>query len=191
MKITDMPEMLHGGAVPYELVLFDMDGTLITGYMDNPDKDYHKWDILPGRAEKLFQIRRFGNTFGTHTEIGIVTNQAGVAFGHITLEEGHKKVFEQVASSFGINWKYVRACWYHPDATVPQYNDPVMCEFRKPSGESIKRIQEQWMHGRHQKSYPLTLFVGDREEDRLAAKDAGVDFQWAHDFFGDAPKEAL
>src|SRR5690348_3152920 len=32
-----------------------------------------------------------------------------------------------------------------------------------------------------------TLYVGDREEDRLAALAAGCDFAWAWDHFGDGP----
>jgi D-glycero-D-manno-heptose 1,7-bisphosphate phosphatase len=30
-----------------------------------------------------------------------------------------------------------------------------------------------------------TLYVGDRPEDEQAAKNAGVDFVWASEFFGD------
>jgi D-glycero-D-manno-heptose 1,7-bisphosphate phosphatase len=60
------------------LYLFDLDGTLISGYMDRPDRDFTKWGVLPGRVEYLVQLRAHEH------QLGIVTNQAGVAFGHVT-----------------------------------------------------------------------------------------------------------
>ena len=39
------------------LYAFDLDGTLISSYMDNPGKDYHTWSVLPGRVEMLRAAR--------------------------------------------------------------------------------------------------------------------------------------
>jgi len=45
------------------LILFDLDGTLISAYMDNPDRQYHRWHILSGRRELLahFESWQYGS----------------------------------------------------------------------------------------------------------------------------------
>jgi hypothetical protein len=48
------------------LYLFDLDGTLISGYMDNPDRDYHTWQpcqiavgASPSYAKRVTSSARF------------------------------------------------------------------------------------------------------------------------------------
>ena len=55
------------------LVLFDLDGTLISSYMEAPDRRYDAREVLPGRREKLARLLIEGH------RVGIATNQAGVA----------------------------------------------------------------------------------------------------------------
>ena len=58
------------------LYLFNPDGTLISSYMDAPDRAYDRWTVLPGRRERLANLRKAGHG------LGIATNRAGVCFGH-------------------------------------------------------------------------------------------------------------
>lgn len=155
------------------LYLFDLDGTLISGYMDNPDRDYHTWQVLPGRSEKLIRL-----AVADH-KIAIVTNQGGVAFGFIDEQQAWMKIYE-AARQCGLPPDTIRtyAC-FHDERGKPPYNDPAQAARRKPSGAMI------WEAMKDSPSAAASgvLFVGDREEDLHAAQDAGVPFQWADVFF--------
>src|SRR5262245_60784670 len=113
------------------LYCFDLDGTLISGYMDNPDKDYSRWDVLPGRRKKLAELQARGD------KIVIITNQGGVAFGHVTEQEAWNKVYA-AALACGLPPDTIRtyAC-FHDTRGLPRYSDPTMAARRKPSGAMI------------------------------------------------------
>lgn len=156
------------------LYLFDMDGTLISGYMDNPGKEYDVWEVLPGRSEKLAQLINRGN------KVAIVTNQGGVAFGFVDEQQAWMKIYE-AARRCGLRPDETRtyACFYDVRGITP-YDDPKQAERRKPSGKMILEA----MYDAAIFDPGQVLMVGDREEDRKAAQAAGVSFQWAHVFFG-------
>lgn len=163
------------------LYLFDLDGTLITGYMDNPDKQYDRWEVLPGRRAKLNQLLMRGDT------ICIVTNQGGVAFGHVTVEQANAKLHAAQRALGLLNPRSngdparctIFACYHHEEGTAG-WNDPVIALRRKPSPDMILEAIDE-----HPEAAALgILMVGDREEDHEAARRAGVPFQWAHIFFG-------
>lgn len=162
------------------LYLFDLDGTLITGYMDNPDKDYNVWHVLPGRWARLNKLKMQGHT------IAIITNQGGVAYGLVTEEECSAKL-EQAIRKLGLGNPrssgdaadpVVYCSIHHPNGNAP-YNDPELAARRKPSGAMIREAILDFPHS----AARGVLMVGDRPEDEAAAKDAGVPFQWAHEFF--------
>lgn len=154
------------------LYLFDLDDTLISGYMSNPDKNYHQWSLLPGRKEKIDHLFETGN------EVCIVTNQGAVAFGLIQPWEAESKLLH-VGSLLNILAHDTYACYHDVRGKAP-YNDPVQAARRKPSGAMIREAMAE-----HPQAAALgVLFVGDREEDQQAAQAAGVPFQWAHVFFG-------
>jgi D-glycero-D-manno-heptose 1,7-bisphosphate phosphatase len=150
------------------LYLFDLDGTLISGYMDNPDKDYYAWQPLPGRGARIAELRRAGHI------VGIVTNQAGVAFGHITEADWEDKIAD-VCHRLRLDWEAVYVCFADSRSSDPRYQD---ASRRKPSGAMIKEAMTRYAYSAQE-----TLYVGDRPEDEAAAADAGVAFQWAEEFF--------
>lgn len=158
------------------LYLFDLDGTLISSYMDTVDKNYNDWEVLPGRKEKLKAILERGNT------IGIVTNQAGVAFGHLTDQEAWEKIYRAIIDlGLLLEQTPVYVCFSHEKSRDIRYNRPSQVARRKPSGAMIREAMMDYGINPE-----VALYVGDRPEDEAAAKDAGVPFQWAKDFFGDA-----
>jgi D-glycero-D-manno-heptose 1,7-bisphosphate phosphatase len=173
------------------LYLFDLDGTLITSYMDRPDKDYHAWEMLPGRIAAIERLQHLGN------EIGIVTNQAGVAFGHTTeadfvrkagrvaLALGYACVDIHAGGAYGLRAIGAGAprlsayvCYADARARDPRYQ--AGAHRRKPSGAMIREALAE-----AGASADEAIYIGDMESDLQAAKDAGVRFQWAHIFFKD------
>ena len=101
------------------LYLFDLDGTLITSYMDNPDRDYHTWQPLPRRGRRIAELRQAGHI------VGIITNQAGVAYGFISEQDYNDKIAD-VCYRLRLDWQAVYVCL---DKAGPR---------RKPSGEMIR-----------------------------------------------------
>lgn len=167
------------------LYLFDLDGTLISGYMDNPDRAYHVWDVLPGRGVRFDVLAVHGH------RVAVVTNQAGVAFGHVAPEDFERKA-AAVADALDFAGAIIcdsdqfvdpyqgglvfYVCYGDKRSKDPRYQDD---RRRKPSGEMIRQAAAAFGF-----SLDRVAYVGDRPEDEAAAKDAGVSFQWATDFFG-------
>jgi D-glycero-D-manno-heptose 1,7-bisphosphate phosphatase len=155
------------------IFLFDLDGTLISSYMDAPGRAYQRWHVLPGRVERLAALRAAGHT------VGIVTNQAGVAFGFIREADFDAKI-AQVLAKLGLPPDTPVAVSYgHPRSRNARYRDPALLARRKPSGAMIREL----IASHPQAAADGVLFVGDSDDDRGAAADAGVPFQWAEDFF--------
>jgi histidinol phosphatase-like enzyme len=175
-----------------KLHLFDLDDTLIVGYMSRPDKDFAAVELLPGRYERWAQIRQ-----ATGNQMAIVTNQGGVAFGYQGEADVQRK-FCTVAAQ--LNYGELRlydgspaprlfstgpgvrpgtltifVCYYDVRGKFP-YNDRTQAHRRKPSPTMIGEAMDVYgtVH---------MLFVGDRDEDEQAARAAGIKFRWAERFF--------
>ena len=156
------------------LYLFDIDGTVISAYMETRNKRIENWKVLPGRREKLAELVAGGHT------VALITNQGAVAFGYVT-EGAVKAKLSQVRHELGIASCRCYVCFADVRATLPQYADPEQAARRKPSGAMLLEAMRDAGVGAAD-----TLMVGDRPEDAQAAANAGVAFQWANDFFGDA-----
>jgi D-glycero-D-manno-heptose 1,7-bisphosphate phosphatase len=157
------------------LILFDLDGTLITSYMDLPDREYHTWEPLPGRRERLAELLAAGH------QLGIATNQAGVAFGHVSEDEVHARLREVLRALDLPADTPVQACFGHPNARLTRYRRAEQTRCRKPDGHMLREIM---------RAYPAAaaegvIYVGDRPDDEGAARDAGVHFAPAEPFFLD------
>jgi D-glycero-D-manno-heptose 1,7-bisphosphate phosphatase len=173
------------------LVIFDLDGTLITPYMENPNKEYHTWSLLPGRREKLQALYRAG------VRIAIVTNQAGVAFGHIEEHDVYTKISnvmavlgfdsqrwimcDRVAPAYqhGDHIISIHVCYSHPNASERGYVSGH--ERRKPAPAMLLEALSL-----HDTMPEHAVFVGDRPEDSEAARAAGISYVWAPDYFSAA-----
>jgi HAD superfamily hydrolase (TIGR01662 family) len=157
------------------LYCFDLDGTIISSYLDNSDKNYHTWHLLPGRRERLLKLVSQGN------RIAIATNQAGVAYGYIKEYDFFIKI-GKVFYKLGVTMPYY-VCFAHPDSELVSdsgfpYNDPIQVARRKPSGAMIHEAMRELNYA------PVeTVYIGDLDSDRLAAENAGVTFLYANEFF--------
>lgn len=177
------------------LYLFDLDGTLISSYMDNPDKDFHTWQLLPGRQKKIAQLRHLGH------DIGVITNQGGVAFSLTTEQDVITKLGRAaMALGYASIWLHdggtpMRAgwdepalfcfvCYSDPRATDARRRKPSDVVRRKPSGAMIREaMADAGLSDDDADDRREVLYVGDRPEDAAAARDAGVPFKWAEEFF--------
>lgn len=119
-------------------------------------------ELLPGVAQKLAPVR-------DHL-IFVVTNQAGIARGRLTMEQVEAAIAELDDKLGGIlsGWQ------------ICPHDDADRCACRKPRGGMLTELGATFgvdMAG--------STMVGDQEIDAQAARAAGVGrFVWAHDFFG-------
>ncbi len=158
------------------LILFDLDGTLISSYMDHPDRKYHRWQPLPGRRELLAQLRTEGH------QLGIVTNQGGVGLGFVTQSAFYRKL-QLVLEALDLPADLpVAVCFAHSQAPHKQHRSPDQLARRKPNPDMLTELAHQFAGQAAQG----ILYVGDRPEDRQAARAAGADFAHTDDFF-DSP----
>lgn len=152
----------------YQLIIFDKDGTLCEAISGDPfinSADDQR--LMPKREETLNSLRR------ANVKIGIASNQGGVAYGFMSLEEAADIIEHAAELAKADVWAFSP---YHPDGTVEKY--AIEHFSRKPQPGMLLQLMleaETWPF--------FTLFVGDREEDEEAARRAGIDFMWAEEFF--------
>lgn len=161
----------------YKLIIFDLDGTL----GDPPGIDRSKgakipkrfrkspddWQLFPGRKERLAALQAQG------IKTAMATNQGGVAYGYLDCDAMLLWLLD-LSFELGLEGNFV--CFNHPDGTVEKFRKQDYD--RKPyPGMLFKAMAHHFV-------LPCeTLYVGDREDDEQAAKNAGIDFMWSHEFF--------
>lgn len=155
----------------YKLICVDVDGTLGAPLSGG---DFRKtaddWDFFPGRVEACRKLVDQG------AKIITVSNQGGVCFSWSKFtEEEIRAVLDETARQVGAIASLVSCSSMHERALERyRFDDPR----RKPAPGML--LEAMRMAG---VSAAETLMVGDRPEDEQAAKNAGVAFQWAHEFF--------
>jgi D-glycero-D-manno-heptose 1,7-bisphosphate phosphatase len=176
------------------LYMFDLDGTLISSYMETESRDINDWHVLPGRREILLHLKQEGHA------LAIITNQAGVAFGYATEEQVQAKIVQAlVALGFDedeilfyshaggpdttesvFHRISVHVCYGHPKSRDSRYSG-AEAERRKPSPAMLLEAIGEPPFGTPPSEY--AVFVGDMESDREAARAAGVRYLDANEFF--------
>ena len=106
-------------------VLLDKDGTLIENVPNNVDPERIR--LVQGTPEALLRLSAAG------FRLAVVSNQAGVAFGHFT-EDALRAVECRVRAllrSYGIELDGFFYCPHHPGGSVVEYRRA--CNCRKPA----------------------------------------------------------
>ncbi len=152
-----------------QLLFFDRDGTLNRAPDDRPPNRVDEVTLLPNAGEKLHHYASLG------WRLVVVTNQGGVALGHMTEGQAHA-VHRAVLDALPVHVDASYLCPHHPRGTIPRYARD--CPRRKPAPGAILDALRQY-----QAQPEDCLFVGDQETDRQAAEAAGVPFAWAGAFF--------
>ncbi|MCX7876156.1 MAG: HAD family hydrolase [Melioribacteraceae bacterium] len=143
----------------YNAVFLDRDGTinLDTNYVKNPDDVI----ILPHVPEG---IRKLKELFGF--KIVVISNQAGVAKGLMTLNDVHlvNEKIQLLLKEYNTEIDAFYFCPFHPD-----YDDEEKSKCRKPSPFMILKASKE-LNINLNKSY----MIGDRSSDIEAGFNAGV-----------------
>ncbi len=153
--------------------IFDADGTLRRCTVPGQPCPHREgeWEVLPGVRERLSRIDWRTNGFG------IASNQAGVAKGYLSLETAYTLLCD-LTTALLERWPPIgslRICPHPTDAG---------CSCRKPKPRMLLDILETYATFTFD-----AVFVGDLPSDEQAAKNAGVRFEWAWDFFGRSREE--
>ena len=157
---------------PVRLYIFDADGTLRRTTVEGlpcPNRP-GEWELIPGVRERLAEIDWCKARFG------VASNQGGVGLGYLSLAAARRLLEDMVVEAFGVRAPppgSVELCPHAPH---------LGCPCRKPRPLMLRRLMRRFRASRGE-----TLFVGDMERDREAARRAGVPFLWAHEFFGREP----
>jgi HAD superfamily hydrolase (TIGR01662 family) len=137
----------------YQLIIFDADGTLTP--LRGSATGPFAFVTLPGVRETCAQLREQGIT------LAIASNQSPKRHTRVIMEQ-----LTWTCGAIGIkNLKDLYLMWATGGA-------------RKPSPHMLLALMK-----RYNATPANTLFVGDWETDKQAAEAAGVDFEWAKDFF--------
>jgi len=154
----------------YRLFIFDADDTLRrTTVLGKPcPHGPGEWELMPGVRETLSRIP-WGRPGGPH--IGLASNQDQIAYGHLTLDMARRLLRELAIAATGTSppEPALQLCPHQLDAA---------CDCRKPNSGMLLRIMD------HYGLTPdATVFVGNGEVDREAARRAGVAFVWSERLF--------
>jgi D-glycero-D-manno-heptose 1,7-bisphosphate phosphatase len=152
-----------------KLYIFDADGTLRRSTVPGqpiPNRD-DEWELLPNVKEKVRQIL----SEELDAKIALASNQGGVELGYVSRRQACKMLNDLYKELVGSSAPkgLVQLC--------PDFEGQSAC--RKPNPGMLVAIMKH--AGVPQES---VIFIGDSEDDCLAAKNAGVRFMWAKDFFG-------
>ncbi len=142
-------------------VFLDRDGVLIedVGYLKNPENII----IMENSFGALRTLKDAGFL------LIIVTNQAGVSKGLLSVEEVGK-VNKKLLSIYELNGIHIDDlyfCPHHKDGTVEPYN--ISCSCRKPETGMVDRGIEKF-----DIDVKNSFMVGDKDSDILLAKNSGM-----------------
>lgn len=161
-----------------KLIIFDLDRTLVQPIPGvTVPNNLLQQEMIPGVLDRCAALREEG------AQLALASNQGGVALGLCTLAETVDRV-EYVAEK--IRAKKWLMCIHHDKATVdlrffhmPYRGIVADAYYRKPQPGMLLMLMHQL-----RATAPDTLFVGDQATDCEAARNAGIPFAWAKDFFG-------
>lgn len=152
------------------LVIFDADGTLRRTTVPGQPCPHAKgeWELLPGVRECLTHVDWNGGAVA----VGVASNQDHVGYGLLDHHLAYELLRDMIdaATNGAVRDPEIRFCPHRLD---------ISCACRKPAPGMLLDI----MRARHV-APAETLFVGDARVDEQAARVAGVQFAWAHEFFG-------
>lgn len=151
------------------VLYLDLDGTVRMGFDElgkfvNGPEDVHVFKEVP---PLLIKYKRLG------WRIVTISNQGGIALGHMTLETCARAMVETQNQCHGLFDK-MSWCMHHPSANKPEM---AVCWCRKPRpGLVIESALDLAQHTGEIYPPHLSIFVGDRSEDEGCAENSGLRF---------------
>lgn len=158
------------GEVMVPVLYLDLDGTVRKG-KDELGRFVNKAsdvELFPGVAELILKYKQYG------WRVVGVTNQGGVALGHMTMEDNLAALRETQRQS-GFQFDKIAMCIHHPQADTPEM---AICWCRKPKTGMIIETALSMAEQNKGEIYPphLGVMVGDMDTDRECAMNAGLQF---------------
>lgn len=153
----------------------DFDGTVRRTKSGEPFiSNVNEIELMPNIEKVIWIYRRMGFLiFG-------VSNQGGVAHGYKTPQDVELEMKKTLELFTNNPFHAVKFCFHEEDGDTYPYNHKSL--LRKPNIGMLALLEyEAFQYGRIV-DWSRSLFVGDREEDELCAKNAGVEFQHIGDF---------
>ena len=170
----------------YPVLALDLDGTVRHSALDVPGKqpnfinETREIVLFPDVEKRIWDWKNENAGF----VVGI-TNQGGVAHAFKTLDKiREENVYTRILFKVDpFNMILHSPC--DPNGSVEGFSRKTL--LRKPAYGMLAYL-EMWFlqtypKGDQQVHWEKSLFVGDREEDRRCALNAGIAFQWADEFF--------
>lgn len=157
------------------VLCLDLDGTVRyskSGPFINSVEDIV---IYSGAEAQIWEYRDEG-----YMIVG-VSNQGGVAHGFKTLEQAEHELDATIALFARCPFHIIKQCYHDGAGLVFPYNKRSL--FRKPNVGMLAQIEVELFDAGYLADWDNSIFVGDRPEDEQCAKNAGIPFQWARDFF--------
>lgn len=158
-------------------LLLDLDGTI------RRSKGGHKFiqgsddiDLFADVEATIWQYKKRHNAY-----VAGVTNQGGVAYGIRTPEQISDEIRVTMELFDDCPFDAVKGCYNHPDGKIFPFNYRSLS--RKPDIGLLALLETDAFNKGIVIDWDKSLMVGDREEDQILARNAGIKFQWADDFF--------
>jgi len=151
------------------LLVFDADDTLRRTTVAGKPCPHApgEWELLPGVRETLRRVDWRGGAL----LLGVASNQDQIAYGHLSEAMARRLLCAMLIEATGC------AMLKAVIALCPHALE-LDCACRKPQPGMLLSIMRA-----HRVTPAQTVFVGDAETDREAARRAGVAFIHARDFF--------
>jgi len=144
---------------PDGAVFLDRDGVINENAYVNRPEDLV---LISGSAEAIARLNRAG------VRVFVVTNQGGVAMGHLT-EEGLAQIhghLRDLLTEHGAHLDGVEYCPHMPNGRVDVYREE--CPSRKPGTGMLEKIRNEYGV-----DLSASVLVGDATTDILAGERAG------------------
>lgn len=150
------------------LYIFDADGTLRITKSGKPCPNTWKDQAsLPNVRDKLVNLKSEGHS------IAIASNQGGVSWGYMSEYEAWQ-IMDYTNFLLARVVADIRLCFYHNKGDRKnRYLDKT-----KPKPDMLLELIEDFKTTKQD-----TVFVGNEFVDMETAKNAGIKFEWAHEFF--------
>ena len=148
------------------LIIFDKDGVLVEP-IEGEFINHASNQKLRAGVEDMVKFLKSKNI-----TLAIASNQGGVAMGKMSLTDANE-ILQSVADQLNID--HWLLCPYHPDGTVKEFSRD--SDMRKPAPGMLTELM-----GITESKPNETIFVGDMDTDRQAAKAANVTYFDINDF---------
>ncbi|WP_372367180.1 HAD-IIIA family hydrolase [Candidatus Uabimicrobium sp. HlEnr_7] len=153
------------------LIIFDLDGTVRKSKSGNV-APRNKDDVITYRFS-LDKIKLLAN----ENVLVAASNQGEVSFGYLSEKDAWEAAHE-TNKQLGNHFQEILLAFYHPNGNIAHlYN--TQAHMRKPDTGMIDYYKEKYKG-----LYNKIVYIGDGETDKECANNSGIQFIWAHDFFG-------